>query len=348
MRTTQKALLIAGIFTLMTVGAQAQKRGLELYFVDTEGGAATLIVTPQRESILIDNGNPGSRDAGRIASAAKIAGLKQIDHLIITHWHLDHYGGTEALAKLIPIKHFYDRGIPDADKSDDPQNFSTLIAAYKAASHNHSNRLSPGDLVPLVQANKMALPIQLKCLCARTQVLAKSTLTDYPADKNPMPIDEGDNAKSLGFMLSFGKFRFIDLGDLTWNIEYKLSSPASFPGVVDVYQSTHHGLNISNNPVLVNKLKPVVAIYNNGPHKGGNPVLTKTLRLLPSVKAIFQLHKNLNPGENVNAPDENIANIEETESCKGEYVHLHVVPDGLSYTVQVGATGKKQSFRTRL
>ena len=198
MRMTQKALLIAGL-GLLTVGAQAQQRGIELYFVDTEGGAATLIVTPQKESILIDDGNPGTRDAGRIASAAKLAGLKQIDHLIITHWHLDHYGGTEALAKLIPIKHFYDRGIPDADKSDDPQNFPTLIAAYKAASNNKSNRLSPGDLVPLIRADKKGLPIQLKCLCARTEVLTNSTLTDYPADANAKPIDEGDNAKSLGF-----------------------------------------------------------------------------------------------------------------------------------------------------
>ena len=346
MRMTQKALLIAGL-GLLTVGAQAQQRGIELYFVDTEGGAATLIVTPQKESILIDDGNPGTRDAGRIASAAKLAGLKQIDHLIITHWHLDHYGGTEALAKLIPIKHFYDRGIPDADKSDDPQNFPTLIAAYKAASNNKSNRLSPGDLVPLIRADKKGLPIQLKCLCARTEVLTKTTLADYPADANAKPIDDGDNAKSLGFLLSFGKFRFIDLGDLTWNIEYKLSSPACSPGPVDVYQSTHHGLDISNNPALVNRLKPIVAIYNNGPYKGGHPDLTKTLRALPSLQAIWQLHKNLKPGEDVNALPEFIANVEATESCKGNFVHLSVAPDSLSYTVQVGASGKKRTYKTR-
>src|SRR5438128_12699790 len=89
--------------------AAAQRRGLDIYFVETEGGAATLIVTPAGESILIDSGNPGTRDAERIHKVAtQIAGLKQIDHIIATHWHLDHYGGHGHLAELMPVKHFYD------------------------------------------------------------------------------------------------------------------------------------------------------------------------------------------------------------------------------------------------
>src|SRR5437870_6646893 len=79
---------------LRSPAADQAPRGLDIYFVDTEGGAATLLVTPAGESVLIDCGNPGSRDAGRIHRVAtEVAGLKSIDHLILTHWHSDHYGG---------------------------------------------------------------------------------------------------------------------------------------------------------------------------------------------------------------------------------------------------------------
>src|SRR5262245_31564493 len=104
----------------------APARALDIYFIDTEGGAATLIVTPAGESVLIDCGNPGARDAERIHKAVtQLAGLKQIDHLVITHWHSDHYGGTGRLAKLIPIMNFHDRGIPDA-LDDDKRGFPLL------------------------------------------------------------------------------------------------------------------------------------------------------------------------------------------------------------------------------
>src|SRR5881398_3524390 len=103
----------------LTLAAPAAARAaepasaLDIQFIDTEGGAATLIVTPAGESVLIDCGNPGGRDAERIHKAATQLGLKQIDHLIITHWHSDHYGGVGRLSKLIPIMNYHDRGIPD-------------------------------------------------------------------------------------------------------------------------------------------------------------------------------------------------------------------------------------------
>src|SRR5262249_30198726 len=105
----------------------AAPHGLDIYFIDAEGGAATLIVTPAGESVLIDCGNPGPRDAERIYKVAtEQAGLQAIDHLIITHWHLDHYGGVDRLAKLMPIHHYYDHGIPET-LAEDAKNFPTLI-----------------------------------------------------------------------------------------------------------------------------------------------------------------------------------------------------------------------------
>src|SRR5947209_18652656 len=107
------AAVLLSALLLHPLSAAETKRGLDVYFVDTEGGAATLIVTPAGESVLIDCGNPGKRDAERINKTAREAGLTAIDKLLITHWHLDHYGGVAHLSELIPIRKFYDRGIPD-------------------------------------------------------------------------------------------------------------------------------------------------------------------------------------------------------------------------------------------
>src|SRR5207249_9947384 len=116
------------------------------------------------------------------------------------------------------------------------------------------------------------------------------------------------NARSLGFRLSFGGFRFLDLGDLTWNIEYKLVHPTDKIGPIDLYQVTHHGLEISNNPVLIKTVKPRVAVFNNGPRKGGHPQVTGILRRLPEAPTIYQLHRNVTATAAENTDPELIAN----------------------------------------
>ncbi|HLJ55744.1 MAG TPA: MBL fold metallo-hydrolase [Chthonomonadaceae bacterium] len=345
----RRALVCATVLlaAVALAGRAQAARGLEIYFCDTEGGAATLIVTPAGESTLIDCGNPGDRDADRIYRTAKRAGLKQIDNLVITHWHTDHYGGAGPLAKRIPILHFYDHGIP-AESIDDPEHFPTLIAAYKEASHGKSTQVDPGDEIPLKQSGP--LPVHLRCIVARQE-----TIPDMPgAPQNPIAAestmkdkDPSDNANSLGFVLTFGDFRFLDLGDLTWNIESKLVSPTDKIGPIDVYQSTHHGLDISNNPVVIRTVRPTVAIYNNGPHKGGAVALTASLRQVGTVQQIYQLHRNLDASAADNAPDHQIANAEDTDACKGEGVHLSVAADSRTYTVQAGPHGKIGHFKTR-
>src|SRR5436309_1770857 len=128
------ALLFSGLAASHTVTPM-----LDIYFIDVEGGAATLIVTPTGQSLLIDTGFPGDRDAGRIAHAAlEIAGLKQIDHCVITHWHRDHVGGVPTLSKLIPIKHYYDHGLPQTIASDMQ---AELIAAYRQTTQGNSVKL---------------------------------------------------------------------------------------------------------------------------------------------------------------------------------------------------------------
>ncbi len=298
---------------LAAAGARGEeKQGLEIRFIDTEGGAATLIVTPRKESVLIDCGNPGDRDAGRIHAAAKAAGLEAIDHLVITHWHSDHYGGAGPLARLIPVRRFWDRGIPDK-LAEDPINFPLLIAAYRAAAGGKSKTLRPGDDIPLGQTDG-GPALRLSCLCA-----AGAVLPDRPGaaenaaakDAPPMPVDPSDNAKSLGFLLRFGDFRFLDLGDLTWNVEHKLVWPTDKIGRVDVYQVTHHGLEISNNPALLRTVRPRVAVFNNGARKGCHPAVVSNLRRLPEPPDIYQMHRNATATAQENADPEFIANADE-------------------------------------
>lgn len=329
-----------------SLAAADKPRGLDLYYADTEGGAATLIVTPAGESILIDCGNPGKRDAQRIADLARKAGLEAIDHLIITHWHLDHYGGVEQLARLIPIRQFSDRGIPDT-LPEDRGNFPVLIDAYKKASKGKSNALKPGDEVKLRQVPG-GPPLRLRCVCG-----SGNTLPDQPgAPANPLardhkalPEDRSDNGRSLGFILSFGDWRFLDLGDLTWNFEYRLVAPSDKLGRIDVYQVTHHGLEISNNPVLIRTVQPRVAICNNGPRKGGHPSVVATLRRVPDVQGIFQMHRNLNAGDAENTDADKIANDARKKQA-GSSIHVAVAPDAKTYTVHVERTGKTFAYKT--
>ncbi len=340
-------LLAACAALALALPARADdRRGLDIFFVDTEGGAATLIRTPAGESILIDCGNPGARDAERIYKAAQDAGITAIDHMIVTHWHLDHYGGIARLAQLLPIRRFYDHGIP-ASLSEDPQNFPILIQAYKQASKGKSHTVKPGDEIPLKQAAG-APPVRLPCICGSGEVIAdKPGAPENPVarEHTPQAPDPSDNARSLGFVLGFGDFRFLDLGDLTWNVEYKLVHPTDKIGKIDVYQSTHHGLEISNNPVVIKTVEPRVAIFNNGPRKGGHPSVIATLRRLPEPPTIFQMHRNVTASAQENTEPDKIANPD--EHCHAESIKLSVAPDAKSYTVTVGSHGKPQRFETR-
>jgi beta-lactamase superfamily II metal-dependent hydrolase len=342
----RRLLPLAGLLLACACARAEEARGLEIVFVDVEGGAATLIVTPAGESVLIDAGFPGVRDAERIRKAAEAAGVKAIDHLIVTHWHLDHYGAVEKLSQMMPIRHFYDHGIPDK-LDEDKANFPTLIEAYKKASDGKSKVLKPGDEIELKQKDG-APKVKLLCLCGDGEVIAgKPDAPENAVAKEHKAKDEDktDNAKSLGFLLTYGDFRFLDLGDLTWNIEYKLVAPSDKIGRVDVYQVTHHGMDLSNNPVLIKTVKPRVAIMNNGPKKGGAGSVLATLRHVPEIEAVYQMHRNVALTDEENADAEFIANAD--DKCQGEAIRLSVAADGKSYAVTVGSKGKPRRYETR-
>ncbi len=302
---------------LATIGltsalSQNSKRKLEILYVDVEGGAATLIVTPAGESILVDTGWPGfeGRDAKRIETAMKAANISQIDHLIITHYHTDHYGGVPELAKRIKIGKFYDHGPMESLQED--KTFAEKYAAYKSAAGGKTITLQPGSTIELKQAAGTP-KISLEVLAASGEVKPMRVKASPSAECNAaakQADDPSDNARSVVFVLRYGAFDFLDSGDLTWNLEHKLVCPTNLIGEIDLYQVAHHGAETSNNPVLVNAIKPTVAIMNNGPRKGGHPNTVKTIRSMPTIKDLWQGHRNVGSTEEQNAPADFIANLE--------------------------------------
>lgn len=339
--------LLVFMFLLSGQALQAAPKTLDIYFIDVEGGAATLIVTPLGESLLVDSGFPGERDPARIAHVARdIAGLTQIDHCIITHWHRDHVGGISQLSKLIPVKHFYDHGLPTTIAADvQPE----MVEAYRQTVRGQSVTLKPGDLIGVRPSPKYLPPLQIRVLAAGGIVLGEQPGTPQikPCGPNfqPQPEDKTDNANSLGFLLNFGGFKFFDGGDLSWNIEDRLVCPKNLIGSVDVYQVDHHGVDSSNNPTLVRALKPRVAIIDSGPRKGAEVKTFATLKSVREIEAIYQLHRNVRTTEKDNAPADFTANDE--EDCKGEFIKLSVDANGKSYTVEIPAKKISRSYRTR-
>ncbi|MFN0087714.1 MAG: ComEC/Rec2 family competence protein [Blastocatellia bacterium] len=319
---------------------------LNLYYIDVEGGAATLIVTPARESILVDAGWPGfeGRDAGRIEAAMKKAGITEIDHLIVTHYHTDHYGGVPELARRVKVNHFYDHG-PMSSLSED-KDFEAKYSAYQAASGGKSIPLRAGSSIKLRQAPG-APPVYLQCLAARTDTIAGKSMAGAPnrecAAATPMPDDPTDNARSVAFVLRYGAFDFLDTGDLTWNIEQKLACPRNLIGEIDLYQVAHHGANNSNNPVLLRTINPTVAIMNNGPRKGGHPDTFKWLRELPSLKDLWAVHRNVATPPEQNAAEELTANPDD----KADAAHLlrvSVDAGTRQFTVTNDRNGKSKTY----
>ncbi|MEJ7594294.1 MAG: hypothetical protein WKF77_22385 [Planctomycetaceae bacterium] len=343
MRPIALCLLLSVLSNPSVALADSADGCLDLYFIDVEGGAATLIVTPAGESVLIDSGYPDNhgRDLDRIIHVAKdLARLKRTRGEY--HWHLDHYGNHTALATKFGLGTF-GTSIPD-ELSEDP-GYPERIASYRAASQNASKALHVGDTLPLKSGKT---PLTVRVLTSGREVVRdEGDLNPFADRHKAQPNDPSDNSASLSLLYSFGNFRFLTCGDLTWNTEAKLVTPRNPIGHVDLFMVTHHGLPVSNNPAMVLAIDPVVAIMCNGPKKGGAEQTMATLREVKSLKNWFQLHRNVELDEAKQAPAEFIANREQTADCKGEWILTKVARDGAAYSVQIGPKGKKHEFETR-
>ena len=295
---------------LMFVGTPvfSQNKGkLQIYFVDVEGGQATLFVTPAGESLLIDTGWAGGngRDADRIVAAAKKAGISRIDYVLITHFHMDHVGGVPQLAERIPVGTFIDHG-PNREPSD-----TSTEQGYEA----YQKLLATGKYQHIVAKPGDVLPI--KGVTA-TVISADGNLIDHPlpggGEENSYcktsetrAADQSENARSLGILIAFGKLRILDLGDLTWDKEMQLMCPINKLGHVNILVVSHHGVYQSSSPALVDAIHPQVAIMDNGAAKGGSKVTLEMFKSVPGLEALWQVHYSEESGP-LNTQDAFIAN----------------------------------------
>ena len=295
-------IVVTGALT----SAQRAARTLDIYVVDVEGGNATLFVSPSGESLLIDTGNAGAgaaRDAARIVEAANDAGVSQIDHLITTHWHGDHYGGLAELASRMPIKHFIDHGrnIQPTEATDAFLN-TTYPQLYAKATHTVAK---PGDAIAFAG-------VSTRVVASAGQVIAKPLAGAGKPNPfcTPMkPVDAiPEDTQSVATLFTFGKFRAVHPGDLTRDKEYDLICPANRVGTVDVLVGPHHGQDTSNSEAFVHALQPRVIVMNNGTRKGGWPDVMKSFYTSPRFEDLWQMHFSLLSGQEYTPPGVFIAN----------------------------------------
>jgi beta-lactamase superfamily II metal-dependent hydrolase len=305
-------VVLAAVIAALPILAQpppAAPRTLDIYVVDTEGGGAKLFVLPSGQSVLIDTGNPGGRDTDRITAAMDAAGVRQLDYVILTHYHVDHVGGLQLLAQHVPIRHYVDHG-PTVEAREQVAGFQELYATlYGGAQHTVAR---PGDTLALTGVDWRIVSSAGKTIT--TALPGGGQKNPFCAGPNSQrrpetPTDE--NGQSVGSVITYGKFRAVDLGDLLWDRELDLMCPSNPIGPVDLYLVSHHGTDPSGSDALVHGLNPRVAIMQNGTRKGGTLQTYQALRSAPRRPDIWQAHWSYNGGIEYNPPGLFIANLDD-------------------------------------
>ncbi len=329
---------------------------LDIYFIDVEGGQATLVVTPSGESLLIDTGFPSDdaliapafgakpgasadgRDPKRILAAAKDAGVKQIDYLLLTHYHADHAGGAVELAQLLPVRTFIDHGPPAVGADEGVPGTQRIYENYVALRAKGSHRLAkPGERLKLKDVEAIFVSSDGVILA---KPLPGAGQPNGACGAGAVPAQEKiENPHSVGIRLQYGAFRFLDVGDLSGDPLFALACPNGLIGPSDVYLIAHHGGADGADPSMFEAIKPLVAVFNNGPRKGAQPKTLAQVKQTPGLEG-WQIHRSLNPGAE-NAPDERLANLDESTNA---WIKVSANEDG-SFMVMNGRTGYSKRYR---
>lgn len=329
----------------LSAGAAPEARKtLQIYFVDVEGGQSTLFVTPEGKSLLIDTGWPGNneRDADRIAASAKDAGIKKIDFVLITHYHDDHVGGAPQLAAKIPVGTFIDHG-KNRETNDDSAKrvFSAYQQLLATGKYKHITA-KPGEVLPITG-------MQVRVVTADGELIERPLPGGGKPNANcenaaKPPVDTTENPRSLGMLITFGKLRILDLGDLTSDKEMELMCPNNKIGAVDIYVVSHHGSQPSGSPVLVHAITPRVAIMDNGAKKGGAPQAWDVIAKSPGLEDLWQLHYSEDGGSEHNVAAPFLANLQGPDT--GNYLKITAAADG-SFGVFNSRTHETKKYAAR-
>ena len=342
---------LIGLLCVPVETATAQGRTFDIYWVDVEGGAATLVVSPTGESLLVDTGFPGSddRDAKRIFAATQEAGLTRIDFLVITHFHRDHVGGLQALAEMIPIEKCFDHGTSTEESN------RQWLDAYLSVCGDKRAVVEAGEQIPFgaVEIDVIASDGRLI-----TTPLNGGESNPLCAAAEHKPQASPENQRSVGVLFTYGRFTFLDLGDLNWAKEVELSCPINRVGEVTLYQTSRHGAwDDAGSPAHVYAIKPQVIVVNNGPRKGlggTSPGFREVstahydrIAKSPGIEGIWQGHRSLlDPDPAHNTAADMIANLEDTAECNGHWIRASVSQDG-SFTVTNSRNGFSRTYTAR-
>jgi beta-lactamase superfamily II metal-dependent hydrolase len=331
-------MLAVAVLGVLSSAQSPSARTFDTYVIDVEGGEATLFVSPTGEALLVDTGWPGfdGRDADRILAAAKHAGISQIDHLVITHYHADHSGGAAQLAARLPIRHFVDRG-PNASEDE--------RAAYEAYSKvragGRRTEIKAGDEIAVNGLGVHVIAAGGSVL--KTPLSGQGASNPFCTDFKPHGPDitsraaDGGDSRSVSLFLTYGRFKTIIMGDLTWNKEFELMCPSNPLGDVDVYLVSHHGSDTSGSAALVHALRPRAAVVNNGPRKGGAVQTFQILGRLPASIDLWQQHYSVPGAKEHNRAETFIANLDEGAPLPGAKPGAAPVHTGTAHWLKVAA-----------
>jgi len=334
------AAAMVSLLALPVVWGKASK-ALRIYSIDVEGGQSTLIVSPEGGSLLIDTGwaDENGRDANRIMAAAKSAGVTKLDYVLITHFHGDHFGGVPQLAERIPIGTFIDHGTLQEDGRSEDTDEEFVPYEKVRASHKHIVA-KPGDSIPVAG-------LEVRVLTAATAHITSALpgagqANPYCAAETEAPLDPSENQQSVGVLVTYGQFRFIDLGDLSKKRELALVCPNNLVGTVDLYLITHHGSDPSNPKAIVYALHPRVAILNASEKKGGDASVRRIVLDSPGLEGLWQLHYTARGGAEPNADESMIANPKGQDL--GKDIEVTAMENG-TFTVTNSRNGVSKTYK---
>ena len=348
------ALWIATTLLISASNASAQQT-LDIYWTDADGAAATLIVTPEGQTVLVDSafGRPDNTYANRIKAAMDDAGVTQIDYAVTTHYHGDHVGGLFALADMVPIIEFVDHG--ETTLTDD--NGQARYAQYvELTATGKRTTVSPGMKLPLrgmdvtvVASHKEFLTEPLtgspesNPVCETANPSSQYCRGDECVSTALADFD-GEDIYSAGIHLSMGDFQYVNVGDLSYGGLHALVCPVNVVGTIDLLDYPHHGNDIA--PQFVASLAPVAAVSSTGATKGGNPDGYEAAAASPGLEGFWQMHYATGTDDAHNTEQRKIANLT-AENDQAHWIKAEVQPGGSSFTITNARNGYSETYASR-